>query len=538
MNRTSPITLLICALGGEGGGVLTEWLVDIARHAGYAAQSTSIPGVAQRTGATTYYLEVFPVPLAQLGGRRPVFSLSPVPGTLDGIVSSEMLETARQVGNGMAVPQRTLVITSSARTLTTAERMQPGDGRADAQRLLDTVKSFSREHHVFDMSAMARECGTVVSAVMLGAIAGSGLLPFPREAYEAVVRGHASDPRAQVDKATAASLRGFARAFDAVSTPRAQAALVTRLLATPEPDALAPTPLPDDLALAFPQPVHAMLALGHARVLDYQGADYAALYIERLQRVLATEQAADPAGTNAFAITREIARWLALWMAFDDIVRVAELKSRASRIRRVHAEVKAGPDDIVKVYDHFKPGAPEVAALLPAALADRVIAWDRARQARGKAPWAVPLKIGAHSVLGMASLRWLASLRGLRQRGSRFADEQALIDRWLAAVVAGTRNNWRLGHEIALCGRLIKGYGSTNERGKANLLHVINHLASEPLPKCTPTKRADAIAAARTAALADDAGIALDAALVRHGAPPRPVVAQPIRWMKRAPQVR
>ncbi|RZL91700.1 MAG: indolepyruvate oxidoreductase, partial [Variovorax sp.] len=67
MNRTQPISLLICALGGEGGGVLTEWLVDIARHAGYAAQSTSIPGVAQRTGATTYYVEVFPLPIAQLG---------------------------------------------------------------------------------------------------------------------------------------------------------------------------------------------------------------------------------------------------------------------------------------------------------------------------------------------------------------------------------------------------------------------------------------------------------------------------------------
>ena len=47
MNKTQPITLLVCALGGEGGGVLTEWLVDIARHAGYAAQSTSIPGVAR-----------------------------------------------------------------------------------------------------------------------------------------------------------------------------------------------------------------------------------------------------------------------------------------------------------------------------------------------------------------------------------------------------------------------------------------------------------------------------------------------------------
>lgn len=79
-DMTQPISLLICALGGEGGGVLTEWIIATAHHAGYAAQSTSIPGVAQRTGATTYYVEVFPTPISQLGGKRPVFSLNPVPG--------------------------------------------------------------------------------------------------------------------------------------------------------------------------------------------------------------------------------------------------------------------------------------------------------------------------------------------------------------------------------------------------------------------------------------------------------------------------
>ncbi|MBT2323297.1 indolepyruvate oxidoreductase subunit beta family protein [Variovorax paradoxus] len=531
MNRTQPITLLVCALGGEGGGVLTEWLVDTARHAGYAAQSTSIPGVAQRTGATTYYIEVFPVPVAELGGRRPVFSLSPVPGALDAIVSSELLETTRQIGNGMSAPERTRVISSSARTLTTAERMQPGDGRADGERLLDVVKAFSREHHVFDMGSVAREAGTVVSAVMLGAIAGSGLFPFPREAYEQVVRGGDTSAPEKLDRMAAASLRGFASAFEIVSTPRAQAALVTSLLATTGPDAPVPCALPAEVAQLFPPPVHDMLALGHARVHDYQDAGYAALYVERLQQVLAAERASDPAGAHGFAVTRETARWLALWMAFDDIVRVAELKSRASRAQRVRREVKAADEDIVKVYDHFKPGAPEFAALLPASLAHRVTAWDRRR----RTPWALPLKVGSHSVFGMASLRVLASLRWLRRRGSRFAEEQALIGRWLAAVVQGTRTDWRLGHEIALCGRLIKGYGSTNERGKRNLLHVIDHLAVAPLPDGAPAARAGAIAAAREAALADEAGTALDAALVRHGAAPRPVIAQPIRWMKRRP---
>ena len=69
-----PFTILISALGGEGGGVLAGWIVDAATAQGYPVQNTSIPGLAQRTGATTYYIEIFPVPREQLGGRQPVFA--------------------------------------------------------------------------------------------------------------------------------------------------------------------------------------------------------------------------------------------------------------------------------------------------------------------------------------------------------------------------------------------------------------------------------------------------------------------------------
>ncbi|MCM2251347.1 MAG: indolepyruvate oxidoreductase subunit beta family protein [Ramlibacter sp.] len=525
----TPVTLLICALGGEGGGVLTEWLVDTARLAGYACQSSSIPGVAQRTGATTYYIEVFPVPLAQLQGRRPVFSLNPVPGALDAMVSSELLETTRQIGNGMSSPQRTTVITSSSRSLTTEERMQPADGRTDTAELLNVVKTFSREHHVFDMAAVAAQAGTVVSAVMLGAIAGCGLFPFQRADYERAVGG-AGGPSAK------ASLRGFARGFELVGKARGQAEA-----ARPALDAAAMDPPSDgsrvDTAMAaqaqrwsdFPVPVRDMLGLGYARMLEYQGTAYAQLYLQRLRAVLAAERAADPAGAHGFATTREMARWLALWMAFDDIVRVANLKSRASRWQRVRGEVKAGEGDLLRVYDHFKPGAPEIAALLPAALAQRVLRWDRRRVLRGKTPWGLPLKIGAHSVAGMLALRTLASLKWLRVLGSRYANEQAMMARWLAGVIEASRRDWQLGHEIALCGRLIKGYGATNERGKENLLHVLEHLAHGP----SATAAATAIAAARQAALADEAGQALDSVLLQHGAPARPVKEQPIRWMRK-----
>ena len=244
MNQTQPISILLCALGGEGGGVLSEWLIDIARHAGYAAQATSIPGVAQRTGATTYYLEVFPVPLAQLKGRRPVFGLNPLPGRLDVLVSSELLETARQIGNGLVSAEHTVVITSSARALTTLEKMEMGDGRRPEADLVQLVRGHSRSHHVLDMARLTREAGTVVSATMLGCIAGSGVLPFARAGFEAII--------SEGGNTAQASLRGFALGYDAVAQQRMQIGVIENSLLHSELSMQPPLGLESDLASLFP----------------------------------------------------------------------------------------------------------------------------------------------------------------------------------------------------------------------------------------------------------------------------------------------
>ena len=85
----------IAALGGEGGGVLTDWIIAAAASRDLPVQSTSIPGVAQRTGATTYYIEIYPTPWRELGGKRPVLALSPGIGDIDMVVASEFLEAGR-----------------------------------------------------------------------------------------------------------------------------------------------------------------------------------------------------------------------------------------------------------------------------------------------------------------------------------------------------------------------------------------------------------------------------------------------------------
>ena len=518
-----PVSVLLCALGGEGGGVLAGWLVAAARVAGLPAQATSIPGVAQRTGATTYYLEIYPEAIPA-GARRPVLGLNPLPGRLDLLVSSELLETARQVANGLPSRDRTRVISNAARVLTTAEKMVMGDGRRDSDRLRELVVANSRAHSIVDMTELAAQAGTVMSAVMFGCIAACGALPLKREHFESVLSG--DDPSSQ------ASRRGFELGFNAVvQSSNTEWRSVSRQ-AKPSVDDAPDTPLAEvspwarNQAAHLPDGVRAIAELGVQRMMDYQGAGYATLYLERLQSVLAAENGSDK---SSYPVTVEAARWLALWMAFDDVIRVASLKSAPDRLERVRREAGAGPDDVLKVFDHFKPGVPEFAGLLPTRMARWLLERDRGRVARGEAPWALPLKIGTHSMVGALVLRLLSSLRVIRPWGSRYQAEQQAIAAWLDAVVQGTRQHTGLGLELARCGRLIKGYGATNERGKRNLAHVLEHFAR---PGASAETRSVAIAQVREAALKDEAGRAFDQALRAHGAPPRPLEAKPVLWMK------
>jgi len=536
-----PVTVLIAALGGEGGGVLAEWLVDTARLGGYPAQSTSIPGVAQRTGATTYYIEVYPESIAALQGRAPIFSLLPVPGCIDLVVASELLEAVRTVQSGMVSADRTLLVTSTSRTLTTAEKMQLGDGRFDTSLLQDVARTNSRRLAAFNMERMARDASTSPSAVMFGAIAASGVLPFTRDQCEATIR--------QSGRGAEASLRGFALAWEAMrdagradaardgaADPKTAASLAASLassLASSVASSVASTGSPPHpVDEGFPAAAREFARLGYDRMLDFQDRAYADLYVARLHSILAAEAKLDPDAARDFALTRETARFLALWMAFDDIVRVADLKVRASRFARVRREVAADEGDVLRIVDHFKPGVPEFAALLPRALGVPLDAWDRRRQRSGKAPFAMALHLRTDTVAGFAVLRALAGLRWVRRRGTRFADEQRQILRWLAAIQSAATTDWECAFEIALCGRLVKGYGATNERGKRNLSHIVEYLANGGA-FATSAVRAAAIRAAREAALADEGGVALDRALVQHGAPPRAVMPQPILWSKK-----
>src|SRR4029453_1406153 len=138
-----PVSILIAALGGQGGGVLTDWIVAAAEHAGLPAQATSIPGVAQRTGATTYYVEVYPVAMSP-GAPRPVFSLYPTRGDVDVIIASEFLEAGRTLELDYASPMRTTLVASTHRLFAIGERTRLGVGGFPPERLREAALALPR----------------------------------------------------------------------------------------------------------------------------------------------------------------------------------------------------------------------------------------------------------------------------------------------------------------------------------------------------------------------------------------------------------
>src|SRR3974390_3368694 len=173
LRRTRPITLTIAALGGQGGGVVTDWLVMAAHRAGYFVQATSVPGVAQRTGATIYYMEFFPRGDARAGGE-PIMALMPNPGDVDIVVASEWMEAGRAINRGLVTKDRTTLIASTHRDYTISEKIALGDGRVSSRELFEIATANAAKLIGFNMMDVADAAGGRISAGVPGGLAAAG----------------------------------------------------------------------------------------------------------------------------------------------------------------------------------------------------------------------------------------------------------------------------------------------------------------------------------------------------------------------------
>ncbi|HEX8165160.1 MAG TPA: indolepyruvate oxidoreductase subunit beta family protein [Beijerinckiaceae bacterium] len=463
-----PITIAILAMGGEGGGVLSDWIVDLAEHGGYLAQATSVPGVAQRTGATIYYVELFPKAAAEKAGRDPVLALMPMPGDVDVVVASELMEAGRAVQRGFVTPDRTTFIASTHRVYSMTERIAPSDGRVDESALLEGCRAAAKRLIAFDMAALAEATGSVISAVLFGVLAGSGALPFARPAFEAAIR------RGRVG--VKASLAAFTAGFEAAESGSAivrQPPKATGALPPPTLDGRDAAAGAADLE-AFPQSAREVIHLGIERTTDYQDAAYARLYLDRL-RPFATEPGSE-------RLLAEVARQLALGMAYEDTVRVAELKIRPARFARVRDEVRLSEEQLLEIAEFMHPRIEEIADTLPKRWGEWLLKTAWARRAVGRFAKRGRI-VRTSTIRGFLQLYAVAALKPWRPGSLRFAREQAHLESWLDEVRRAASRDEALALEIALCRGLVRGYGDTHAGGRERfdaIMSVLPAIVREP----------------------------------------------------------
>lgn len=483
------IKLAILAVGGQGGGVLTSWIESVARAQGYAAQATSVAGVAQRTGATIYYIEMAP-----MGDTMPVFSLAPTAGDVDIMIAAELMEAGRAIMRGFVTPDRTTLIASTHRALAVSEKMVPGDGIANSEDVFEAARLASDQLILFDLDRMAAENGSVISSSLFGALAGSGALPFPREAFEEAIRSSG--------KGVEASLRAFSAAFERAQT---------------RPDALetaGPTPQ-KQLTARGPRSklrswakleaeaagISPLAVLGLQQVVGFQDLRYGREYLSRL-RLFHDRHPSERELVDAAS------KYLANAMCYDDIIRVADLKTRRARFDRIETEMKAGQNP-VRLTEFFHPRGEEIISLLPARLGRMIEArpglsgWIDRRLNKGR-------RVRTHRLSGFVLLYLLGGLRRTRRISLRHAVEQAHLDSWQNACLTMSETDPAAATELLACRRLVKGYSDTHARGLSKFARVMD------AAKLVYGRQdaADWISRLREAALRDEKGKELDGAIM------------------------
>ena len=119
--------------------------------------------------------------------------------------------------------------------------------------------------------------------------------------------------------------------------------------------------------------------------------------------------------------------------------------------------------------------------------------------------------IRTSSLRGFLLLYIVAGMRRWRRATLRFALETGRIEGWLREVERLAATDAQLAIEVARCQRLVKGYGDTHERGLRNYETVVDAIR-RGADRIAP----DTVRELRDAALADEHGRMLQAALARH----------------------
>ena len=465
------------ALGGQGGGVLTEWLFQACLLEDYPVRSTSIPGVAQRTGSTNYYLEIPTQTARDLGESRPEFCLYPTAGDVDLLIAPEFLELGRAIEQGFVSPDQTTAIASTHRIYSIYEKMPVGDGLYPQADLLAAARAFSLRLIAFDTLELAQRNGLKeINAIILGAVAASRVLPLREESYVKAIERHGI----AVETNLRAFRLGLAQVCDAArvkpppsveeSWDHTKQRHAEELRGRGAGEFLQ---LAAEIEQRYPERLWRTLGEALYRLMDYQDAAYARHYLARLDRIRQVEERGG--GVTSDRLTEIVARSLAVWMTYEDAIRVAQYKIRLERFARIAREAGAGQDQLVTVTEYLKPDIEEILGVLPRALVGRLAEWA-SRRWPGEDKPTFEQTLQTTSFPGFLRLWLVTRLRPLRPFSVRFAQEHAFIAEYLDAVERYAALDLELGCAVARLAQVVKGYGNVRRRTLRHFTRVLREI--------------------------------------------------------------
>ena len=311
-----------------------------------------------------------------------------------------------------------------------------GQGAVDTEQLVELVRSQAKRLVLFDMEETAERNQSVISSVLLGALCGSGVLPFRKQTFEDAIKKSGIAVKANLaafEDACQRSQRGDS-GFTGKTTPK----LRQEVPAQARTPALQPLL---DRVRRLPGAAQPMVLEGARRAIDYQDPAYAALFLDRVERIALLEARSADAGS--YSLLEATARSLALWMTFEDTIRVADLKTRGSRFVRVRNEIRADPGQLFGITEFMKPRVEEIAGTLPAGLGRWLLGSPRLK--RWLRRWTGGKQIRTGTIGGFLMLHTLAGFKRWRRSTLRFQQENARIEQWLGQIerLAWITTHWR-----------------------------------------------------------------------------------------------
>ncbi len=479
-NNNDLIKILIPAVGGQGGGVMTEWLVQAFFDEHFDVQGISLPGLSQRGGSTVYYLEAHPRHKAQ--DKNVVFAQYPMPGDVDVILSQEFLELGRALELGYG-SDKTTIVTSTHRIYSTLEKMPLGSGIYQEENLRRIAEEFSREFIGIDALELAKINDMdelAVNAILLGALAALEILPINKASFIGAI--------GQVGVAVTSNIKAFEAGYDYVTSQKKDpigagsqtdwddfvAERAEKLEGSKAGEFL---DLIRERIADYPDGVRQLVAESTYRLIDYQAKWYGEKYLDSVDSIYQLDKSVKADG---FVLTKQYAKNLGLWMGYEDGIRVSELKINSGRFKQIMEGMRIKPGQVFRVVDYLKPDAEEVYGLFPNILVAPIMAVVNSRVFQKIVGKRKPLTMGqtptTTSFTGFMRLWFLTKFKFIRPYSYRYKQEHRLIKKYDAAIRTFAALDYNLGVLIASSASMIKGYGRIRRRTIDAFLRFIDNI--------------------------------------------------------------